>query len=209
MMTDRSKRWTRMASAVALAALWGCGSLTAGGIGEAVVIVSADDDTPPPAATVAGFVDGPTRSDHDDDEPEGELEIEMRVSLVAEDGTRLSLSDDVIDVQVDLEGVEQSETLPRSIPAAPYDALELTFLKIDAEVDAGLVINGVPFTGAVEVELDEPLRVTRDLDLDIPDQGRAEIFVDLNVADWLQALDPSTSTVDAQVFAQLIEVRVR
>ncbi|MEM7415607.1 MAG: hypothetical protein AAF389_08950 [Gemmatimonadota bacterium] len=216
-MTNRSTLWVKTVTALTLGALAGCGSLTAGGIGEAVVIVSAEDDANPafsaPAgawgAGLAGFVDGPMKDDHDDDDPEGELELEMFASLVAADGTVEPLTNGVLEIEIDLEGVEQDESLPRTIPAAPYTELRLTFVSIEAEVDAGLVVNGVPFTGPVEVEIEDPLDVTRSLDLELPDEGRAEIFIDLNVTQWLQALDPVAGTVDPQVFAQLIDVRVR
>ena len=210
MMYRRCIRSVRALAALALGLFAAaCGNLTAGGFGEAVVVVAADDATAP-AIQMPGFRDGPQTSDHDDDEPEGELEVELLVSLVGSDGSITPLSDDVIEVQVDLEGIEQDETLPRSLPAAQYTELRLVFLKIEAEVDAGLVINGVPFTGPVDVDLEaDSLVVTRPLSLELPDEGRAEIFVDLNAAQWLQALDPSTSIVDGNVFADLIEVRVR
>ena len=41
------------------------------------------------------------------------------------------------------------------------------------------------------------------------DQESVEILVDLNAASWLQAVDPTTSSVDATVFADLITVSVR
>lgn len=210
-MIDAKTRTFSVGTVALLAsmALHGCGNLTAGGFGEAVVIVAAED-TSTPTFQGAALISGPLPSDHDDDDPEGELQVEVIVSLVSASGAVVPLTEDVLEVQVDLEGIEQDETTPTTVPADDYRGLRLVFLKIQAEVDAGLVINGVPFTGEVDVELEaDSLVVDRTLNLDLPDDSRAEIFVDLNATQWLQALDPTTSIVDGQVFADLIEVRVR
>ena len=193
-----------------------CGNLTAGGIGEAVVVVSGDaEDTPAPAnswvqsAVLDGLEDAnPRRSD--DDQPEGQLEAEMLLALVADDGTIIPLSDDEFEVSVDLEGVEQDETLPLSLPADVYTDLRIVFLQIEVQVDAGLVIDGVEVTGPIDIELEtDSLVVLKPLDLGLEDQESVEILVDLNAASWLQAVDPNTSSVDATVFADLITVTVR
>ena len=47
------------------------------------------------------------------------------------------------------------------------------------------------------------------LGLSLHGQESVEILVDLNVSSWLQAVDPTTSSVDATVFADLITISVR
>lgn len=210
MTIDTVARSSRAGAALFVAlGTWACGNLTAGGFGEAVVVVAAEEDARP-AATLVGPLGVPARSDHDDDEPEGELEVELRVGLIDSDGSEWLLTEDVLEVEVDLEGVEQDESLPVRLPAARYTSLRLVFYEIEVEVDAGLVIDGVPFTGPVDVELEtDSLVVSRSLALELSDAARAEVFVDLNAVQWLQAVDPETAAVDGSVFADLVEVRVR
>lgn len=209
-MMDRST--LRMLLLVCLLGASACGNLTAGGIGEVVVEVTADETSPvlSPRPAFAASGGAPARSDHDDDDPEGELEVEMRLFLVSENGASVALTDDEIEVQVDLEGIEQDEVANRVVGVGRYTELRLVFLEIEAQVDAGLIINGVPVTGPVEVELeDPPLTVSRALDLEVRPEERTTLLVDLNAASWLQAVDPVTATVDEQVFADLISISVR
>lgn len=194
-----------------------CGSLTAGGVGEVTVTLTGDDPatamslttlTARPGYSQAAVV---ARSDHDDDDPEGQLEADFELYLEAESGARIHLTPNgQIEVKVDLEGVETEEVVSQVVGAARYTGLEMVFVKIEAEVDAGLIINGVPFTGAVEVDLeDDELTVTRALDLTIEADATVFLDIDLNAADWLQALDPVSATIAAQAFADLVTVTVR
>ncbi len=189
-------------------ALAACGNLTAGGVGEATVTMSGDapEEGPSPQMSV---VDGPARTDHDDDHPEGELEADLTVQLVTADGEIVTLTDGEVRVRLDLEGVEEPVIGSRTVAATTYTVLRIVFTEIEVEVDAGLVIGGVPIVGPVDVELEGLLTVDRSLDLAIDDGEQAEILVDLNAESWLQAVDPLTLTVDAQVFADLVSVRVR
>ncbi len=96
--------------------------------------------------------------------------------------------------------------------AGTYTALRMVFTEIEAEVDAGLVIGGDTITGPVDVEIEDVnLPVERSLDLRIGDGERVELLIDLNSESWLLAVDPLTvpPSVDAQVFADLVTVRVR
>ena len=209
--TTRIRRWGFGLLSMALA---GCGNLTAGGVGEAVVVVSGDADDPAsiPASMQSARVEtawggDPRRSD---DSPEGRIEAEMLFDVVTEDGTVLPLYDDEFEVSVDLEGVEQDETLPRRLPADRYAQLRIVFLQIEVRVDAGLVIEGDTITGPIDIELEgDSLVVLKPLALDLGDRESVEILVDLNASQWLQAVDPSSSSVDATVFAELIAVSVR
>ncbi len=194
-----------------------CGNLTMGGFGEAVVVVSGDapDSIPAPASvTWARAIEGPTgpdRADADEeDQPEGQLEAEMRLFLVGDGGSLVSLSDDEVEIRVDLEGVEEDETLPRQVPADAYTDLRIVFLEIQVQVDAGLVIDGDTITGPIDIEMEsDSLVVERPLSVTIDEGRRTEIFIDLNAASWLQAVDPVTLSVSAAAFADLITIDVR
>ena len=191
-----------------------CGNLTAGGAtGEARIILSGDAPDPTPGflstASVIQLEDGPGSTDHDDS-PEGEVEAEFRMYLVAETGALVELTEGEARVRVDLEGIEEPEVASRVIDATGYSTLRIVFTEIEAEVDAGLIINGVPVTGEIRVELEDlTLTVDRALELDLSENEVVELLVDLNAAGWLQAVDPVTATVDPQVFADLITVTVR
>jgi len=194
-----------------LVVLAGCGNLTAGGAtGEAVVIVSGDaaETTLSSVPGVASLVTSPSRSDHDDS-PEGQLEAELRIALVKENGVGVLLGQDVIEVRVDLEGIEEDEVANQVLEAGLYTELRLLFLQIEVQVDEGLVINGVEVTGPIDIDIEDSLAVSRPLDLEILPGERSTLLVDLNSASWLQAVDPATSTVDPQVFADLIAVSIR
>lgn len=224
---NRLERVTRITHAAVLAALLGaagaCGDLTAGGFGEASVRLSGDaPDTLPPlqasyvaatAPAISRATDGPSTTDgegDDDDQPEGEVEAELTLSLVAQDGGVIALTDTDVRVRVDLEGVQEPEIAAQTVTAASYSSLRMVFTDIEVEVDAGLVIMGDTITGAVDVEFDDiVLVVERPLSLEIADDQRVELLIDLNAASWLQAVDPVTRTVDAQVFADLVTVTVR
>lgn len=198
-----------------------CGNFTAGGIetGEARVTLAGDAQPSGPASLAPLHVppnmaaaQGPSPTDHDDDDdqPEGEIEAEFRIYLVKDDGGLIALTDADVQVRVDLEGVQQPQVASRIVDAAVYTDFRIAFTEIEAEVDAGLIINGEPVTGPIDVELEGPdLIVDRPLAVDLGDGEVVEILVDLNAADWLQAVDPLTGTVSAEAFASFIEVRVQ
>lgn len=224
----------------ALALLFGvatvaCGSLTAGGFGEATVVMSGDapdqapqatGTAPQPAivgsdesaggspSTVAGapsaIGDDPLTTSHDDDDPEGQLEADLTVYLVSAAGDVVAVTDGEVEVRLDLDGVEEPEVGSRRVTATTYTDLRMVFSDIEVQVDAGLIIDGQPVTGLVDVEFDDlQLTVDKAIDIEIAEGGRVELLIDLNADSWLLAVDPVMQTVDAQVFADLVTVTVR
>jgi hypothetical protein len=196
-----------------------CGNLTAGGFGEATVVVSGDASEPAPASQVTPqfsaqpTAEGPTRpylSSHDG-ELVGDVEVEFALFLVAEDGDALRLGRDTIRVAVDLVGDTEADAVDRQrVPATRYTELRIVFTDIDVEVESGLIIDGIPIVGLVEVEIEDvTLLVTRQIDLDVDMEESVELVIDLNAPAWLEALDPLTLSVDEAVFASLIDVAVR
>ena len=204
-----------------LLGLGGCGgNLTAGGLtGETSVTVSGDAPDPaaaPAAARIAGPDPFAGRAveddddDEDDDEPEGEIEAEFLLFLEDADGGSVSLSDEELRVAVDVQGEREADAVQAVVPAARYTALRIVFTEIEIEVESGLVIDGVPVVGDLEVELeDATLTVVRPLSLDLDDGGRAELLVDLNAEAWLVAADPDLRRIAEEIFAQAVTVSVR
>lgn len=203
-----------------LLGLGGCGgNLTAGGLtGETSVTVSGDAPDPataPAAARLAGpgsFTGGAMQEEDDDDDdgPEGEIEAELLLFLEDADGGSVALSDEPLRVAVDVQGEREADAVQAVIPAARYTALRIVFTEIEIEVESGLVIDGVPVVGDLEVELeDATLTVVRPLSLDLDDGGQAELLVDLNAEAWLVAADPDLRRIAEEVFAQAVTVSVR
>jgi hypothetical protein len=198
--------------------LGGCGgNLTAGGLtGETSVTVSGDAPDPaaaPTPARIAGpgpFSVHAVEEEDDDDEPEGEIEAEFLLFLEDADGGSVSLSDGELRVAVDVQGEREADAVQAVVPAAQYTALRIVFTEIEIEVESGLVIDGVPVVGDLEVELeDATLTVVRPLSLELEDGGRAELLVDLNAEAWLVAADPDLRRIAEEVFAQAVTVSIR
>lgn len=217
-----SRRRRQLGALGLLAAAAACGSLTAGGAtGEAAVIVSGDAPDSPPAASLIeappaawAAASEPASTEHDgegeeDEHPEGELEAEFSLFLVAGGGELVPLTDGDVQIRIDLEGLGEPEVADRVVAARSYTALRIVFSEIEVEVDAGLIIDGEPVVGPIDIEIDTSLVVEKSLALDIGDEERVVLVVDLNAASWLQAVDPVARTVDPQVFADLIAVGLR
>ncbi|MCA9738547.1 MAG: hypothetical protein KC645_13050, partial [Gemmatimonadetes bacterium] len=129
--------------------------------------------------------------------------------LEAADGSSVPLSDTLIEVELDVEGDIEADAVSRQVPATRYTGLRIVFDEIEVEIDAGLVIDGVPILGAVDVEIEGSLPVIKPLDLEVDADQRVALLVDLNAATWLEAVDPDTHVVDPAVFANAIGVVVR
>lgn len=198
--------------AAAVLALPGCGNLTAGGFGEAHVVVSGDaPDAAPlttPAAQLLALSPSFTDHEHDDDfSPEGEIELEFRLYLERDDGASYPLSDQDLEIELDLEGDIEIDAVRTRIPTGTYRHLRIVFLEIEVEVDAGVVIDGVPVSGPIDIELEAPgLDVRRAIDVTVRDGDVVELLLDLNAAVWLRAVDPTTLTVSPAAFAEAFSV---
>jgi len=190
-----------------------CGNLTAGGLAEADVYVSGDHEPPAPAPSPSyapvPLGASPLLAD-EADEAEGEVEIDFQIFLVTPSGRALRVGEEELRARVDLQGVTLDESVSNwPIQALRYTELRVVFTKIQAEVEGGLVINGLPVVGEVRVQLEDiSLEVTRSVDLDVQEGQTVELVLDLNAPAWLTAVDPVTSTVDETVFASLMNVVV-
>lgn len=201
--------------ALAAALLAACGNLTAGGVGEVSVALSGDA---PDAALLAGSSSAaapapgaPSLTNHDGGAPEGEVEAEFTLFLVSESGSVLQLGGDRIRLRVDVSGRNELDAVDaQQVPPARYTELQVLFSEIEAEIDRGLVIDGVEVTGRIEVELEDlTLLVIRSIDLTVEGGGSSNLVVDLNAPAWLQFVDPVTQIVNEAAFADLIAVSVR
>lgn len=200
------------------AALTGCGNLTAGGFGEAGVVVSGDapetlgqaaSTEGPPAAVMGSALPAPLQADDGDDiDPEGQLDVTFEIFLRRADGSEIALSDDELQAELDLSGDIEADVVRATLPADAYPELRILFREIEVQVDQGVIIGGQEITGPVDVDI-EDLEVVRALDLEIRDGDRVELLLDLNAATWLAFIDPTLKTVNGADFASAFTVRTR
>lgn len=189
----------------------GCGgNLTPGGFGEVEVSVSADapDAMVLPAPALARSI---VARDDDVEEPEGKLEIEFILSLIDDQGEVIPVDDKEIEVELDLAGFFEADAVRAVMPARRYVGLRVDFTEIEVEVDRGVIIDGVPIQGRIEIELedDEVVTVERPFDIILPEGGRIHVLLDLNTRTWLRAIDPDLRTVAERIFADAIRVVVQ
>jgi hypothetical protein len=203
---------TSLITLVACALSAGCGNITAGGlVGEAAVVVSGDAPDPQ-GVSAQSATNGRLASTFTNfpNEPEGQVEADFFIFLLASDGNRSSLSDDEIQIRLDVRGQQEADVARRTVPATQYTPFQVVFTAIKVEVEAGLVINGVPVVGEVRVELkDSTLTVTRPLDLEIAEGAVVELLLDLNANTWLEGVDPVLGTISEETFADALSVAVR
>ena len=193
--------------------LAGCGNLTAGGLtGEATVTVSGDAvDAPAPAPQSAAKLVTTSPSKAAGDTPEGQVEADFFLYLVPASGDPVSLSENPIEIRLDVQGQQEADAVDRQmVPATLYDEIRMVFTDIRVEVASGLIINGTPVVGEVRVELkDTALTVTRPLNLDIGENESVFLLMDLNANTWLQAVDPVLGVIAEEAFGDAVSVGVR
>jgi hypothetical protein len=86
------------------------------------------------------------------------------------------MSEDQIRIRVDVQGRQELDVAVQAVPATLYTQIRIIFTDIRVEVASGLIIDGVPVVGEVEVELkDVALVVTRPLNLDIGDSETVKV----------------------------------
>lgn len=203
---------TALIPLMSCALLAGCGNITAGGLtGEATVTVSGDAPEDPgtaPARVVGPQTTSPLASSHG--EPEGQLEADFFVYLVTENGVQVSLSEDPIEIRLDIQGEQEIDAVDRqTVPATLYTEFRMVFTDIKVELGPGLIINGVPVEGEIRVELrDTELTVTRPLSLNIGEGDSVFLLMDLNANTWLQAVDPVLRVISEEAFGAAVSVGV-
>ena len=143
--------------------------------------------------------------------PEGQIEADFFVYLVTADGSSVSLSENPIEIRLDVKGEQEADAVDRrTVPATLYTEFRMVFTDIKVEVASGLIINGVPVAGEVRVELkDTALTVTRPLNLDIGDGDSVFLQMDLNANTWLQAVDPVSRVIAEEAFGDAVSVGVQ
>ena len=196
-------------SAVALLA-WlagACGNLTSGGFGEVEVVVATDSVSAAAmqAPAAAGFPTGRPASRQVVD---GTLTMRVQVFAVSRSGRALEVTSGVQELVMPLSSVAPFLLARRDLPEGSYASVRTVFLSVVAEVESGLVVDGVPIRGPVTVELGPSGRIMVEtpLDLTVSENTPAQVKVDLHTTRWLRLLNQQRR-VQPEDFQREVQVR--
>jgi hypothetical protein len=185
-----------------------CGDLTSGGFGDLEVIV-ATDSVPATALTAppVALAQLPTRVGSDQQMVDGTLTLRIQVFAVARAGA-VEVTNGVQELVMPLSGSAPFLLVRKELPAGSYASIRTVFLSVVAQVEGGLIIDGVPIRGPVTVELGSEGRIVVDtpIDLRIADGLESRIRVDLHTTRWIRLLN-AQRRVQPEDFRR--EVRVR
>jgi hypothetical protein len=185
--------------ATASIALAACGNLTAGGFGEVHTYVSGDDPEPSPQPSATSGA-APAAIDP----LLGTIDVAFSAYLRADDGTGFQLGSDQLFGKVAIDGSDEQLLKIQVTPEDRYTEISFYFTQVSADV-----VSGLPVVGEVSVDLASTLTFSRPIDLDLSEGEQVELVIDLNAPAWLATADPITQTVQAAVFAALVEVSLR
>jgi hypothetical protein len=200
----------------------GCGNLTAGGYGDVEVYGSGDASEPTPAP-------GAARREYGTESPagapskgpsivgplDGEMTVAVDAFLRTAGGAEYRLTPSGgVDLELDLADREDLVGA-RQAPTGAYEGVHVHITDTSAEVLSGLVIDGVPFFGGVDVDIGPAgLDVLLPLAFDLDEGETVALKVDFNAGQWLLTLEldilnPQRATVTAQAFADALTVALR
>lgn len=191
----------------------GCGNVTSGGFGDVEVVLSSDE--------VEGFQEAatgmllaeaglPPATSHGST-IQGTLTVRVRSFARRGFGDFVELTDGVQEVTVSLGDPEPIEIARRPMPAGSYDAVRTFFGRIEANVTGGLVIDGVPVTGTVRVDLgtDGALSVVTPTGFEVWENAPTVVAIEMQSGIWLRLVDAALRRVDLDDFRRIFRVRVR
>lgn len=193
--------------------LGGCGrELTAGGFREGEVSAAATDESGPSAARFDRAGDG-SESQASVAGVNGSVGLAASVSLVAESGAVVPITDGSALADVVIGSSERVVLGLASVPEGDYPSVRITFTEVGAEVQ-GLLLVGISFTGTVSVDLGTgPLVVDVQVPVTVREGDPSTVIVDLNTESWLSLATPHptvppSATVTADAFRNGIAVTV-
>jgi hypothetical protein len=199
-----------------------CGNLTSGGFGDLEVLVATD--SVPILRTEQGtqsVVPGPERQASYQSQLEGTLTMRIQVFaflapsamerlVLAGDAARgewIEVTSGVREIVLPLSDAASGILTRKELPAGRYTAVRTIFLHVEALVEGGLVVDGVPIRGPVRVDLggDRRIVVEAPIELDIVNRAEARISVNLHTNRWIRLLNAQRQ-VQSQDFAGQVRV---
>jgi hypothetical protein len=207
-IVERTARHRRGAALLGLLALTSCGNLTSGGVTEVELYGVADEPEPTGAAAAAW---GPAAQPSQVTRIEGTLTMRVRTFLQSTGGDWVELTDGPTEVTLDLDGSDETRLARRPVSAGRYRRVRSVFGRIEAEVVRGLIVDGEPVVGRVQVQLGQDGFLTTEeaLDLEAPDGGQVSLLLDLNAQLWLRVVDRVQRRVAMRDFQDVVRTRVR
>ena len=192
--------------------LAGCGNVTSGGFGDVEVLVSSDeveDVQATAASALYSQLGAPAGSSHADDIV-GTLTVRLRSFARRGVGDFVELTDGVQEVTLPLGDPVAVEIARRAVPAGRYDAVRTFFGRVEANIESGLVIDGVPIEGTVSVDLGgEGFSMVTYTGFDVWEDGPTVVAIDMQSRLWLRLANAVLGRVDLEDFRRIFRVRVR
>lgn len=192
--------------------LSGCGNVTSGGFGDMGVLVSSDEveDVQTTAASALYAQLGVPAGTSHTDPIVGTLTVRLRSFARRGVGDFVELTDGVQEVTLPLNDPSAVEIARRAVPAGRYDAVRTFFGRIEANIESGLVVDGVPIEGPVTVDLGgEGFSTVTYTGFDVWEDGPTVVAIDMQSRLWLRLANAVLGRVDLEDFRRIFRVRVR
>lgn len=139
----------------------------------------------------------------------GTVTVVLQVELMGSDRRWVQITDGPQAVTVGLDAPNGSLLAARPLDAGRYIRARTTFLRVEADVEGGLVVGGEEVTGAIPVELPlAGLRVEDGLFLELEEGNPGRLVVALNSQLWLRLVNANLRRVPQTIFQQAVRVRV-
>lgn len=195
------------------------GNLTSGGLSDVQVFVAGNDSaeggataSPPVAAVLPGTVVPAAAAPGlqvGSGTILGTVTVVLQVELLGPDRQWVQITDGPQAVTVGLSGTNRSLVAARPLGAGRYVRARTTFLRVEAEVEQGLVVDGEEVTGPIPVELPlAGLRVEEGLFLELEEGDPGRLVVALNSQLWLRLVNANLRRVPQNIFQQAVRIRV-
>jgi hypothetical protein len=136
----------------------------------------------------------------------GTVEFDAQVDLFADVGQDVRV--DSRPGVVSIEPGERTILRRQRVTETRFVRVRVTFTRVEAQVDGGLLVGGAPYLGAARVRTPSGgIVVERTIELDLPVNARGTVIVDLAAPQWLAAVDPSNRWVATEAFAAAVRIR--
>jgi hypothetical protein len=215
----------------ALAALTaGCADLTSGGAtGDAEAYLAGDEPSsaasgsaqpgrssgsaPPSGAALREPLAEPPSAASTEANAAVEATVTVGLQVFLDGGAEgsVELTSGVQTQTVPAQGAAATKIAEQRVAAGVYTRARVIFTRVEADVRSGLVIGGVPIVGIVRVSASaqDPIVVERQVQIEVREEGTAQLLVDLNAPVWLATASPGGNAVSRTAFAGAVELRRR
>jgi hypothetical protein len=200
-----------------------CGDITNGGLdrGEVRTIAIGDSQAPgasslagksesPPggegAATGASLVGAQTGA-----AARGTISFSAEVTLIPETGSPVRLTTTPASATVRIEGTDFATLAVRQVPVGRYSTVRVVFSSVAADVEGGLIVNGLPFLGPLSVNAGAAgsLTIESAMQLDVEPRFSSTLLIDLRASSWLPAVDLLSRTVPGTTFRSAVRLHLQ